>query len=217
MDEFWIIYLLAIIFLIVYFAGGNRNRKLSVKYAKMIREYMKPYSEFVGFKSFGYSGFRSLCRLRGESAFDRIEMAIALVDRENLMHYPLSLITKEYDRIVCWGFLKNKITSNIEILQKTDKKNYEKIISERRLKEVTIEEGGLEESYVFLADDINFAKRILLKPEIREGLLNMKNFIKRLSLNQQESWIYLIAELKEESLQPLLNLILSFGQALKLT
>jgi hypothetical protein len=214
MNEFWIIFLLAIIFLIVYFIGSNKNKKLSIKYAKIIKEYMKPYSEFIGFHSFGYSGFRSLCRLKKESVFDKIEIAIALVDRENLMHYPLSFITKECDRFVCWGFLKNKIPSNIEIFQKIDKKNYEKIILEKKLKEIVIEEKELKESYVFLTDDVNFAEKILLKSDIKESLLNMKKFIKRLSLNQQESWIYLIAELKEESLQPLLNLILSFGKAL---
>ena len=215
MYDFWAIFLLAFIFLIVFFIGSNKNKKLSIKYAKAIKEYMTPHSEFIGFKPFGYSGFRSFCRLKKENAFDKIEIAIALIDRENLMHYPLSFITKEYDRFVCWGFLKNKIPSNIEIFQKIDKKNYEKIILEKKLKEIVIEEEKeLKESYIFLTDDVNFAEKILLKPEIKENLLNMKKFIKRLSLNKEESWIYLIAELKEEALKPLLNLILDFGKAL---
>ncbi len=215
MYDFWAIFLLAFIFLIVFFIGSNKNKKLSIKYAKAIKEYMTPHSEFIGFKPFGYSGFRSFCKLKKENAFDKIEIAIALVDRENLMHYPLSFITKEYDRFVCWGFLKNKISSNIEIFQKIDKKNYEKIILEKKLKEIVIEEEKeLKESYIFLTDDVNFAEKILLKPEIKENLLNMKKFIKRLSLNKEESWIYLIAELKEEALKPLLNLILDFGKAL---
>ncbi|MEM3406522.1 MAG: hypothetical protein QXY18_00620 [Nitrososphaerota archaeon] len=214
MYEFWAIFLLAFIFLIVFFIGSNKNRKLSIKYAKAIKELMTPYSDFVGFKSFGYSGFRSLCRLKKDEAFDKIEIAIALIDRENLMHYPLSFITKDYDRFVCWGFLKNKIQSNIEIFQKIDKKNYEKMVSQKGLKEIIIEEKEFQESFIFLTDNTNFTRKILLKPEIKEGLLNMKEFIKRLSLNREESWIYLIAELKEETLKPLLNLILSFGKAL---
>jgi len=215
MYDFWAIFLLAFIFLIVFFIGSNKNKKLSIKYAKAIKEYMTPHSEFIGFKPFGYSGFRSFCKLKKDETFDKIEIAIALVDRENLMHYPLSFITKEYDRFVCWGFLKNKIPSNIEIFQKIDKKNYEKIILEKKLKEIVIEEEKeLKESYIFLTDDVNFAEKILLKPEIKENLLNMKKFIKRLSLNKEESWIYLIAELKEEALKPLLNLILDFGKAL---
>lgn len=214
MYEFWAIFSLAFIFLIVYFIGSNKNKKLSIKYAKIIKEFMTPFSEFVGFKSFGYSGFRSLCRLKRNEAIDKIEIAIALVDRENLMHYPLSFITKDYDRFVCWGFLKNKTSLNIEILPKIDKKNYEKMILQKNLKEFIIEDNEFKESFIFLTNDINFAKKILLKPDIKESLLNMKKFIKRLSLNQEESWIYLIAELKEETLKPLLNLILSFGKAL---
>lgn len=214
MYEFWAIVFLSFIFLIVFFIGNNKNRKLSIKYAKAIREYMTPYSEFVGFHAYRYSGFRSLCRLKKDKAFDKIEIAIALVDRENLMHYPLSFITKEYDRFVCWGFLKNKIPSDIEILPKIDKKNYEKMILQKGLNEVIIEEKEFKESFVFLANDIKFAEKILLKPDVKKILLSMKNFIKRLSLNQEESWIYLIAELKEETLQPLLNLVLIFGEAL---
>ncbi|MEM1574651.1 MAG: hypothetical protein QXF09_00330 [Nitrososphaerota archaeon] len=214
MYEFWAFFLLAFIFLIVFFIGSNKNRKLSIKYAKAIKELMTPYSDFIGFKSFGYSGFRSLCRLKKDEAFDKIEIAIALIDRENLMHYPLSFITKDYDRFVCWGFLKNKIPLNIEILPKINKKSYEKMISQKNLKEFIIEESEFKESFIFLTDNINFAEKILLKPNIKENLLNMRKFIKRLSLNREESWIYLIAELKEETLKPLLTLILSFGKAL---
>jgi len=214
MYEFWAIFLLAFIFIIVFFIGSNKNKKLSIKYAKAIKEYMTPHSEFVGFKPFGYSGFRSLCRLKKDEAFDKIEIAIALIDRENLMHYPLSFITKDYDRFICWGFLKNEIPLNIEVLQKIDKKDYEKMVSQKGLKEFIIEEKEFEESFIFLTDNVNFAKKILLKQEIKEDLLNMKKFIKRLSLNKEESWIYLIAELKEEALKPLLNLILNFGKAL---
>jgi hypothetical protein len=214
MYEFWAIFSLALLFIAVYFVGSNQNRKLNVKYAKAIKEYMTPHSEFVGFRAYGRNGFRSLCRLKREEPFSRIEVAVALVDRENLMHYLLSPITKDCDRLVCWGFLKNKIPSNTEILSRVDEKLRKRITSEGKFKEIIVKESGLSELLTFMTVDVNFAERLLSNSNVRRNLFETRNFVKRLSLSRQESWVYLIAELREESLLPLLNLILSCGEAL---
>jgi len=214
MYEFETIFALALLFIIVYFIGSRQNKKLSVKYAKTIKEHMKPHSEFVGFRAYGRGGFRSLCQLKNEKAFSRIEIAVALVDRENLMHYPLSLLTKEYDRLVCWCFVKNTLPSDAEILRKGDKKLHKRIVSQGKLKEITVKESELSDSFTFLAANVDFAKRFLSDSNVQRDLREAKNFVKRLSLSQHNSWVHLIAELKDESLKPLLNLVLSCGKAL---
>jgi len=214
MYEFETIFALALLFIIVYFVGSRQNKKLSIKYAKAIKEHMTPHSEFVGFRAYGRSGFRSLCQLKKEKVFSRIEIAVTLVDRENLMHYPLSLLTKEYDRLVCWCFLKNTIPSDTEILPKGDKKLHKRIVSQGKLKEITVEESKLSDSFTFMAANVDFAERFLFDPNVRRSLREAKNFVKRLSLSRHDSRVHLIAELKEESLKPLLNLVLSCGEAL---
>jgi len=214
MYEVEAIFTLALLFIIVYFVGSRQNKKLSIKYAKAIKEHMAPHSEFVGFRAYGRGGFRSLCRLKNEKVFSRIEIAVALVDRENLMHYPLSLLTREYDRLVCWSFPKNTIPSDTEILPKGDKKLHKKIVSQGKLKEITVKERELSDSFTFMAANVDFAERFLSDPNVQRGLREAKNFVRRLSLSQHDSWVHLIAELREESLKPLLNLVLSCGEAL---
>lgn len=214
MYEFETIFALALLFIIVYFVGSRQNKKLSIKYAKAIKEHMTPHSEFVGFRAYGRSGFRSLCQLKKEKVFTRIEIAVALVDRENLMHYPLSLLTKEYDRLLCWCFPKNTIPSDTEILPKGDKKLHKKIVSQGKLKEIRVKESELSDSFTFMAANVDFAKRLLSDSNLQRGLREAKNSIKRLSLSQHDSWVHLIAELKEDSLKLLLNLVLSCGEAL---
>ncbi len=214
MYEFWAIFFLALLFIIVYFIGSNQNRKLNIKYAKAIKEYMTPHSEFVGFRAYGRSGFRSLCRLKKEKPLSRIELAVALMDRENLMHYPLSLLTKEYDRLVCWGFLKKPMASDMEILPKFEKKIQKKILLEKQLKEIKVKESELSAPFTFMATNIDFAEGFLSDPNVRRKLLETRVFLKRLSLSQHDSWIYLIAELNRDSLKPLLDLVMTCGEAL---
>ncbi|MEM2522950.1 MAG: hypothetical protein QXW82_07375, partial [Candidatus Bathyarchaeia archaeon] len=104
MYEITIIFALAFIFLIVYFVGMYRNRKIAVNYARTVKEHMSKRSTFVGFRPYSRGGFRVLCKLKEKEPFTEVGMAVSLVDRENLMHYPLSLLTKDKDRLACWGF-----------------------------------------------------------------------------------------------------------------
>lgn len=53
--------------------------------------------------------------------------------------------------------------------------------------------------FISLTDNINFAEKSLLNPSVKENLLNMKHYVKRLSFNQRESWTYLVAKLNEET------------------
>jgi len=212
MYEFEIIFLLALLFLIVYFVGSYRNRRIGVRYARAIKEYMTPHSEFVGFRPYARGGFRTLCRMKEGEAFTRIEMAVSLVDRENLMHYPLSLLTEDRDRLVCWGFLKETVPSDIEILLRSDTKSRKKLASQRELKEIGIKNNELMESFTFLASDPAFAQKSLSDSRVQRSLLEARSFVKRLSLNQRESRLYLSGDLRKDSLNPLLNLLIHCGE-----
>ena len=212
MYEFEAIFFLALLFIIVYFIGSIRNKRLNIKYAKFIKQHMTPYSEFVGFRAFGRGGFRSLCQLKKEMAYSRIEIAVALVDRENLMHYPLSLLTEHYDRLVCWGFLKDAVPIDIEILPTSDRKSCRKIALQKQLKEVALRENKLKESFTFLASNPDVAEKFLADSSVKRCLMEAGDFVKRLSLDKNESRVYLMGELREESLKPLLNLLFSFAK-----
>jgi len=212
MYEFETIFLVALFFLIVYFVGSHQNRKIGVKYAKAIKEHMTSRSEYVGFHPYGRGGFRSLCRMKDSGALTKVEMAVTLVDRENLMHYPLSLLTRDCDRLVCWGYLKEVTSADIEIVQKLDQRALRKITLQKQLQEVAIHEGKLEESLTFLSSDPDVAKRFLSDSQVRKYLMEAKNFIKRLSLNHDETRVYLIGELTDTSLKPLLDLLFCCGE-----
>jgi len=92
---------------------------------------------------------------------------------------------------------------------------YEKRLSQNmEFKEIAVKESELSDAFMFMAANVDFGERFLSDPNVRRSLRKAKNFVKRLSLSQHNSWVHLIAELKEESLRPILNLVLSCGEAL---
>jgi len=213
MYEFWAIFFLALLFIIVYFVGSNQNRKLNIKYAKAIREYMTLHSEFVGFRAYGHSGFRSLCRLKKEKAFSRIEMAVALVDRENLMHYPLSLITKEHDRLVCWGHLKNAAPMRLELFPTCQEKLRKKFLSDPSIKEAPPRISAIKDFSVF-SSDTDLANRFLSNAKVQKNFSKTKGFVKSLSIDRENSLVHLIYDLKRESLEPAFEFLMTCGETL---
>lgn len=212
MYEFTAIFLLALLFIIVYFIGMRQNRKIAVKYARTVKEYMSPKSEFVGFRPYSRGGFRAVCKMKEKEAFKQIEMAVSLVDRENLMHYPLTLLTKDTDRLACWGFLKDPLSLSMEILSKPNEKIRKKMATEKNLKEITVN-NTLNSSFTILTSDQKSAKRFLSYTKLEKCLMETKDFVKRLSLDSKDSRIYLIGDLRDEStIKSLFDILLCCGE-----
>lgn len=212
MYEITLIFALAFLFLIVYFVGMYRNRKIAVSYARTVKEHMSQRSTFVGFHPYSRGGFRALCKLKEKEPFTEVEMAVSLVDRENLMHYPLSLLTKDKDRLACWGFLKGSISFSVEILPIKDEKLCLKVASERGLTRV-VSDDEFYESFAVLASDNKLASKLLSDRRLQKHILEMKAFIKRLSLSEKESRLYLISDLKEvSSIKSLIDTFMYCGE-----
>jgi len=212
MYEFEAIALVAFLFILTYLLGSLRNRRLAVKYAKLIREQMSPYCSRVGFRRLGLTGFRVLCQPKDvERRFEKIEMAVSLVDRENLMHYPLSLFTREHDRLVCWLFPRNEVPFDLDVLSLAEKKLHRKLLGMNTLKEVQGDQADLQGFFPPLASDVRAAKRFLSHQEVRESLVKASNVLRLLSLSHSESRIHLVGKASRESIELLLNLALSCG------
>lgn len=212
MYEITLIFALAFLFLIVYFVGMYRNRKIAVNYARAVKEHMSQRSTFVGFRPYSRGGFRALCKLKEREPFTEVEMAVSLVDRENLMHYPLSLLTKDKDRLACWGFFKDPISFSMEILPIRDEKLCSKVTHERGLTRV-VSDGEFYESFAVLASNHELADKFLSDYRLQKRILEMKTFIKRLSLSEKDSRLYLIGDLEEtSSVRSLIDVFMYCGE-----
>jgi len=207
---------LALLFIVVYFAGSYRNRRLAVTYGRMIKEHMSPRSKFVGFRPYGHSGLRSVVEFgKDENRLAKIEIAITLADRENVMHYPLSLLTRETDRVVCWAFPRAEVDVNVELVSRAPRLNTKRLPRREHFREASLAREELAQAFVAYSDDIDRARRFLSNNEVETSLVGSMGFLKRISVDKTQSWIYLTGELRAQSLKPLLDLAWSCGRAFK--
>jgi hypothetical protein len=207
---------LALLFIVVYFVGSYRNRRLAVAYGRMIKEHMSPRSKFVGFRPYGHSGLRSVVEFgKDENRLAKIEIAITLADRENVMHYPLSLLTRETDRVVCWAFPKTQVDVNVELVPRAPRLNTRKLPRRERFRETSLARQELAQAFVAYSDDAEGARRFLSNNDVETSLVSSMGFLKRISVDKSQSWIYLMGELRAESLRPFLDLAYSCGRAFK--
>jgi hypothetical protein len=182
----------------------------------MIKEHMSPRSKFVGFRPYGHSGLRSVVEFgKDEDRLAKIEIAITLADRENVMHYPLSLLTRERDRVVCWAFPNTQVDVNVELVHRTPRLNTRKLPRREHLREASLGREELAKAFVIYADDIDRARRFLSNNEVENSLVGSIDFLRRISVDKNQSWICLTGELRAESLKPLLDLACSCGRAFK--
>ena len=182
----------------------------------MIKEQMSPKSKFVGFRPYGHSGLRSVVEFgEDENQLAKIEIAISLADRENLMHYPLSLLTRETDRVVCWTFPKTEVGVNIEVVPRASKVHAGKLHAREHFKEIRLAREELSQAFVAYSDDTDRGRGFLSDGDVEACLVDSIDFLKRVSVDKKQSWIYLTGELRAESLKPLLDLACSCGRAFK--
>jgi len=214
MNEFEAIVILAAIFIIVYIVGAFRNRQLLVKYSKIVKKQLQPKSEYVGFRPLGSSGLRVLSNMNKEVPLSRIETAISLMDRENIMHYPLALLTKEHDRVTIWATLRAKPTFSLEIYSKTGRPS-EKRPAGLVLREVPLDQIELKRHFSMASSDEARARDVLRNKDLQGSLLRATDFLKYLLIDQAESRVFLTGKLTEESLGILLDIALVSGKGIE--
>lgn len=212
MNEYEAIVILAAVFIVFYIVGSVRNRRLLVGYSQAIKKHIGSMSEFVGFRPYGSSGFRALSNMNKENPLSRMEIAVSLVDRENVMHYPLALITNEHDKLTVWGFLRRPAGLSLEICSRKDHASFQKQRAGLTLTETVIAGEELGALFRVSSSDRARATGILLDDELQDRLRRAKNFLRYLLIDERESRVFLTGKLTSKSLGPLLDLVILSGK-----
>jgi len=205
-SEYEAIVVLAAAFIVVYIIGTFRNRRLLVKYSQITKKHLGPSSEFLGFRPFGSSGFRALSNMKSERPLSKMEIAVSLVDRENVMHYPLSWITKEKDKVTVWAYPRRRPVFSLGIWS-TKEKTF-RPQSELELKEIKTSHKNLETFRILSSDDTK-ADEFLSDKNLLSGLLKTKDFLHSLLVDENESRIILAGRVTDDSLPALLDLVVA--------
>ena len=213
-----VVFVFAVAFVIWYFVGSWINLKIARRYARAIEGSMETRSLPVKYRRIsGGRGFRALCLMRDKEIFERIEIAINLADRDNVMHYVLSPITRDEDRFLCWAFMNIKPPSNIEIIPKKrteafykSMRKYPEKYGEFKLCKV---DETFDDEFSMFADDDKIISKIFPK-KICDHILGMKKLIRNISVIKGEDFIRVVGVASEKNIPLLLDLAWKIGECL---
>lgn len=213
-----IVFIFAFAFVIWYLLGSWINLKVARRYAKTIEEAMKTRSMPVKYRRIsGGRGFRALCLMTNRDVFERIEIAINLADRDNVMHYLLSPITRDEDRLLCWAFLNIKPPSSIEIVPRERVKAFYKSIKKfpekyGKLKLYKMDDMFDDEFSIFTEDA--GAVLMMFPKRIRNHIIEMGGSIRGISVVGGEDFIRLAGMASEKTIPLLLDLVWEIGNSI---
>ncbi len=140
-----------------------------------------------------------------------MHFALSLGARENLMYYPLKLITHIPDRIDGWGILNTSTQADMRLMKLGDKKRIVKT-EQDGLREVGLQE--LENAgYVAYTTHIIQARELLSKSDVIPKIKGW-NELELIELNQEPSTLHVTAKLHRGALDDFVNFLYFMGKTL---
>jgi hypothetical protein len=151
--------------------------------------------------------------MKNSLPLSKMEIAVSLVDRENVMHYPLSLLTKECDKVTVWAFLRGKPPFSLEVCSKGTKP-----LSRRpkglALNATSLGKEELEKFFQIASSADAKARNLLNDNKLTSSLVRAREFLEYLLIDEGESRIFMTGRLTEKSLDPLLDIVMLSGRSI---
>jgi len=204
--------IIAVLLIIVYFIGTYWKYRILTRYARWFDENLSKIGK-VKFASHGHTGLRIKYEGKDRSGvLQEIHFALSLGARENLIYYPYSILTSDYDRLNCWALLHRPIRSNLKIMRKRNKKMVEESKNTPRFSEVQLD--ALKESdYVMYATDHEYALELTSRMSIPTTLEVSKSDIESIEFDRLSSKLHLVGKLSKKSLPELVNFMFALGNS----
>ncbi len=183
---FLAVLLLAIFMTMWYIIAKRVNLKRQNELWRILSPNIKKYTQKVGFRRFGSSGFQ--ISFRGKSPLSKVEVTFVLMDRENFLHYILQKASGKRDEV----YLKASFLCNPDFRLSSAGDGLK-----------PLEFGSLGDLKLF-SDDSSRAARILLNNEIRGLLGRMK--VKGISISREEPHLIVRCNVEDDTIKLLIPL-----------
>jgi hypothetical protein len=194
--------ILAVVLIAVYIVGSYWKHRTLKGYAHWFDENLSSKGK-VKFASHGHAGLRVKCEFRdGSNSLKEMHFALTLGARENLMYYPLALLSQDADRLNCWALLHKPIQSSLRIIKQSDRKSIGTIENNPRLSALKSEALG-ELGYFAYASDGNAAFDIISKASILSRLKAVE--IESIEFDRLSSMLHVSAKLRKDSLSDVVD------------
>ncbi len=116
-SELQVVAILVALLVVAYLAGTYWKHRTLTGYAHWFEDRFSRRAK-VKYKSFGHAGLRVRCEMTDRSdGFREMEFALTLGARENLLYYPIAIITRDHDRLRFWGMLDKDANLSLRALK----------------------------------------------------------------------------------------------------
>jgi hypothetical protein len=198
-----IVAILAVVLIITYFIGSYWKHKTLSRYAHWFEDKFSNRAK-VGYKSYGHAGLRIKCEMKSESdGYSKLEFALSLGARENLIYYPYALVTRDYDHMSCWASLSKAPRFRVLVI-KTGRKvppEWDRTGSDQTS---VPELEGL--GYSVYSTGTGYAVEFLRRLNLRSRIETLK-LVQALMLQYEPSRLQLTATLQRDKLSSLIDFI----------
>ena len=202
--------IIAIVLIFVYIVGTYWKHRTLTRYAHWFDENLSKKGK-VKFASHGHAGLRIKYEGKDRTEMREMDFALTLGARENLIYYPYSIFSHDFDKLSCWALLSRPIRSNLKIMRRTNRKTIEEVENTPRLSAVGLDE--LEQlGYVMYATDREYARELASKASIATRLKNSKS-VELIEFDRLSSRLHLVGKLNKESLPELVNFMFVLGNS----
>jgi len=202
--------IIAIVLIVVYIVGTYWKHRTLTRYAHWFDENLSKKGK-VKFASHGHAGLRIKYEGKDRTEMREMDFALTLGARENLIYYPYSIFSHDFDKLSCWALLSRPIRSNLKIMRRTNRKTIEEVENTPRLSAVGLDE--LEQlGYVMYATDREYARELASKASIATRLKNSKS-VELIEFDRLSSRLHLVGKLNKESLPELVNFMFVLGNS----
>lgn len=202
MDDYMIYVVVALSFVVIvsFFFGRVSNNRIQRRFWKALIRTLKPHCTTFKHVGFGSNGFRLACPTRKKEPLNKFEVTLLLLDRENILHYPMQVLRGGYDRLIFRANFRKSPEANIEIMSKIEGKKVNRLLKTREvLTEIKVENIDLDKAFIVKTSDPRKAKNLLTNKSILQQIQDLKDHVRRISIASNEPHIYLICVADEKT------------------
>ncbi len=185
------IFIVAIAFIITYFIGSLRNRKLMRIYSSLLKEAFEPIGK-VKYR-LTRRGFEAIC-YPYVPLVKNIRVGVFMADRWNLAHYLLFPFTHDVDRALFMALVDEGPRFTLEVLRRRSRRGFDDFIS---------------------CDDERLAHEVL-SSEVERLLIYLGRSVKSLKVEGKRGLIQVLCSINGHSIQKEVELLMNLCKKVKL-
>ncbi|MFQ6080331.1 MAG: DUF3137 domain-containing protein [Candidatus Bathyarchaeia archaeon] len=202
MDDYMIYVVIALSFVVIvsFFLGRVSNNRIQRKFWKALTQTLKSHCTTFKHVGFGSSGFKLACPTKRKEPLNKFEATLVLLDRENILHYPIQVLRGGYDQLIFKANFHKSPKARIEIMSKIEGKKVDRALKTREtLTEIKVGNGDLDKAFIVKTSNPRKAKNLLTNKSFLQQIQNLKEHVRRISIAPNEPHIYLICVADEKT------------------